>query len=578
MPCCLYRWIPTCAQLFVSRKEHWVCFAPKSEYDSSCNIEEYFASVASFMSLQLRELVIKSLEDLVSFFMIHKDGNDFEEPYQEMEFFIPQLIMMKLEVSDPIIVFKPSFDDCWELIHNSFLEIIKNSKGIPKEGNEREVPVVWKDGVGAWGQIKYVPLKFSFTTMDQQYLNVYKKYDDLLDNTAEQNITAFLKENHGIDDFMTRINSIKKRRNEIASMHITVPLAMFCLDTMTLNYDLCERAQNLKDRLIQFQVDVNRDTNTSICNQYSIIADKVSEIPANTRELVSLIEFLKKSSDVTVFKLRRQLRDAVERLEFLMDYADLPQEDIKLNSTLFLWPDQIEDILENSRNLLLSKRDQAEMDLIKRCSEFEAKLEGYNKELEGFRKREVMTTEEMKNNVEKLNELSKNLDQALVEFELINKEEDLLEKEKSTFPLLQTVLTNKVPYEQLWVTAYEFSIKSEEWMNGPLFLLNAEEIAEEIGNMWRTVYKLTKTLTDMPAPRRLAENVKSKIDKFKQHIPILSISCNPGMKDRHWQQVPVTAHPPTSPAQPSAALILVVLWKAGIINRPSFLSLKGEST
>lgn len=53
-----------------------------------------------------------------------------------------------------------------------------------------------------------------------------------------------------------------------------------------------------------------------------------------------------------------------------------------------------------------------------RCSEFEAKLEGYNKELEGFRKREVMTTEEMKSNVEKLNELSKNLDQALVEFEV----------------------------------------------------------------------------------------------------------------------------------------------------------------
>lgn len=37
-----------------------------------------------------------------------------------------------------------------------------------------------------------------------------------------------------------------------------------------------------------------------------------------------LIAFLKKSSDVTVFKLRRQLRDAAERLEFLMDFADLP--------------------------------------------------------------------------------------------------------------------------------------------------------------------------------------------------------------------------------------------------------------
>ena len=48
-------------------------------------------------------------------------------------------------------------------------------------------------------------------------------------------------------------------------MHITVPLAMFCLDAKMLNYDLCERAQNLKDRLIHFQVDVNRDTNTRYC-------------------------------------------------------------------------------------------------------------------------------------------------------------------------------------------------------------------------------------------------------------------------------------------------------------------------
>jgi hypothetical protein len=67
--------------------------------------------------------------------------------------------------------------------------------------------------------------------------------------------------------------------------------------------------------------------------------------------------------------------------------------------------------------------------------------------------------------------------------------------------------------------------------------MNAEQIAEEIGNMWRTTYKLTKTLIDVPAPKRLAENVKLKIEKFKQHIPILNIACNPGMKDRHWQQV-----------------------------------------
>lgn len=48
----------------------------------------------------------------------------------------------------------------------------------------------------------------------------------------------------------------------------------------------------------------------------------------------------------------------------------------------------------------------------------------------------------------------------------INFEEDLLEREKSQFPLLQSIIATKEPFEQLWVTAYSFHTKSEEWMNG----------------------------------------------------------------------------------------------------------------
>lgn len=44
-------------------------------------------------------------------------------------------------------------------------------------------------------------------------------------------------------------------------MHVTVPLAMFCLDAAQLNEELCNRTQNLKDRLIEFEVMENRDLN-----------------------------------------------------------------------------------------------------------------------------------------------------------------------------------------------------------------------------------------------------------------------------------------------------------------------------
>lgn len=72
---------------------------------------------------------------------------------------------------------------------------------------------------------------------------------------------------------------------------------------------------------------------------------------------------------------------------------------------------------------------------------------------------------------------------------------------------------------------------------GPFIELNSEVIENEVGDMWRTMYKLTKVLSEQPGPRRIADSVRGKLDKFKQHLPILQVICNPGMQQRHWQQV-----------------------------------------
>lgn len=48
---------------------------------------------------------------------------------------------------------------------------------------------------------------------------------------------------------------------EIASLRITVPLSMLCLCAGKLNDNLCERAQRLKDKLITFKMEENRELN-----------------------------------------------------------------------------------------------------------------------------------------------------------------------------------------------------------------------------------------------------------------------------------------------------------------------------
>lgn len=55
-----------------------------------------------------------------------------------------------------------------------------------------------------------------------------------------------------------------------------------------------------------------------------------------------------------------EVREAGERLKFLMDYALLHEEDIKLNSQTFNWPARMEPIFEVSNQRLASRRETAE--------------------------------------------------------------------------------------------------------------------------------------------------------------------------------------------------------------------------
>lgn len=74
----------------------------------------------------------------------------------------------------------------------------------------------------------------------------------------------------------------------------------------------------------------------------------------------------------------------------------------------------------------------------------------------------------MRNNTEQLATINENLERARDELEQINKEEQLLEWEQSSFPNLQTMFTLKEPYERLWNTAYQFHQRHEQWLNGNL--------------------------------------------------------------------------------------------------------------
>ena len=107
------------------------------------------------------------------------------------------------------------------------------------------------------------------------------------------------------------------------------------------------------------------------------------------------------------------------------------------------------------------------------------------------------------------------------------------------FPQIQLITQLKEPYDRLWKTAIEFHEKQDTWMNGPFLNLDAEQVEEDVGAMWRNLHKLSKTFgaSEQLKPKKSAEVLKMKLEKFKENLPILSTFCNPGIRDRHWEKM-----------------------------------------
>jgi len=64
-------------------------------------------------------------------------------------------------------------------------------------------------------------------------------------------------------------------------------------------------------------------------------------------------------------------------------------EDLKLNTTLFAWPQNIDAILELSNARITSRRERAEEELKARVAECEERLNELSKEIDVFRRKEV---------------------------------------------------------------------------------------------------------------------------------------------------------------------------------------------
>nr|XP_045723438.1 dynein axonemal heavy chain 7 [Mirounga angustirostris] len=520
--------------------------------NSSVKLESFFNCAATLMTLQLQELTLVSMQDFTDLIAQPPDSvRAFEHPG----------FIMRLILENDTIKFEPEFSDYIDILLNVYDTMIKAVSFVPRvetklyskwESKSKPTtlkPVILSEIVEAHKEkVKEVIMRESVAPTE--HLRLYDKYDFLITKKAEQDVDAFLEENHSYEKIIQEIRKYQKLIEEIQyTSRKTVRLGMFEMRCEELIRALVKRAEIICGKLIAKMFRDHQEVNTRLCDEFEKIAEKALSTPPNTAELMEMKAYIQKVETTDMVELGQRLVDSKNCLAFLIECTNFSPADIRLNNNVFQWYGRMDEIFDEHRKIIKEKTEQYQEGLKLRCERFVEELESYAKQAEEFYS--FGDLQDVQRYLKKAQALNGKLDLAAEKIEQFNAEEEAFGWLPSIYPQRKKIQDGLNPYLRLYETAVEFSNKYRGWTEGPYHKVNPDQVETDVGNYWRGLYKLEKIFHDSPNALAMTKKVRAKVEDFKQHIPLIQVICNPGLRPRHWEAMSNIVGYPLQPADDS---------------------------
>ncbi|GFR40055.1 hypothetical protein Agub_g593 [Astrephomene gubernaculifera] len=309
---------------------------------------------------------------------------------------------------------------------------------------------------------------------------------------------------------------------------------MLLVDTQPLKHALAAKAaageQALLDQLRSKTMDVARRV-SSRCEELSL---KAMAVATGVRSVLDLKAQLTATeaevSDMMTWLAASRERDAVR---FAYRHPT-PDDDVELATASQAWPKRMFETLERGW-LKLREEDRAFQTKLKAARDKLAlDLTDVSLSVQSFK--EISTFEDMSELAHQGESLLVRIQQLSDTAASINEDEALLGWEAAEWPAIRELQVELEPYASLYTITNDFTLRREDWLFGPVRDLNAEEVENNVGEWFKKTARLSKSLP-RPELRALAESTRSKLEEFKEYVPIIMAVCNPGMRGRHWERL-----------------------------------------
>ncbi|KAL3321293.1 Dynein heavy chain 3, axonemal, partial [Cichlidogyrus casuarinus] len=540
-------WIGDCAAELQKINEKWISLLPTRGSEVSSAARSFFDSAAALMGQQLRVLVFRSLKSLMSFYSRYETSEAFLQPDGTYLYNAKPILVVRLKAAPGQIILQPSLKEVSEAILATFSFILEAARDIPRVEKKlfREMKnhdLVLRSVHSQEQEVielteKVMEIFLQNCAVPKDLLKAYKPYKNLLNETAEAEMRLFIKDRASIEASETKLQYLRDFRREIQSLWDNQSVNMFHLDFSQANQSLADNVFALRDMLLQFEINQNKEINRGINRRYDEVVARINQEAPDVASLVALQEFFKEANTTISAGLKEEVAEAKERVFFLLEWAVMSAEDIKVNTTTFNWPEKLSEVLDNVASRLMAERDQAEILLKARVADLNKRIKDLEEYVENMKKREAHNLDEIRKNAAFIEEFNEMWAKYNLDSEQLNSEEVAFLWEPTLFPFLIEVKKMMEPFDKLWTSVSTFEAVSKNWLSAPYKSLNAESIETMVSEWAKTLQKLTKFFSEMPAPSKLLTRYKKKIADFQKQIPLINVVCGPGLLPRHWEQM-----------------------------------------
>eukprot|EP01028_Stygiella_incarcerata_P009150 TRINITY_DN426_c0_g1_i1.p1 TRINITY_DN426_c0_g1~~TRINITY_DN426_c0_g1_i1.p1 ORF type:complete len:4140 (-),score=1088.60 TRINITY_DN426_c0_g1_i1:191-12610(-) len=368
------------------------------------------------------------------------------------------------------------------------------------------------------------------------YLKSFDQFRDLAVIVPSQYISEFEKSEHTLDESKQEVMKHRKMNKTVLDrIPFVIELGGYLVDMKTIRMQTSRKCDELGKLVLDMLARGARQRVREASKKYSDIASQVQRRPKNIEQLTEISK--------TISEVPRMVQEMESALHIIRDDYDLLEQfqytilddEFRAEWLALGWPKKLETIIVSTEKMLETERETFSEAMRGEQDTFTRELERLQKTVTGFHKHADL--EKVHEVCAEVKHIQKHIKECEQKGKLFNQREALFSLEASEYDEISLISKEFEPYAVLWTSMSDWRNWHNAWMNDPFTSIDAEEMEKNTMNVWRGMLKSVKVFREQPKLLALADAVKKEVDEFKPNLPLVQALRQPGMRDRHWDQL-----------------------------------------